>query len=86
MPEKAAKEVGADPVMASAVNDVMEAWFEYLGPRKATAYLRILATRVTTPPEADGVIALQNRAHALDIASGRLWLQRRLPHWLSKYG
>ena len=75
MPEKAAREVGADPIAMATLNEVIEALLEAAGEKRAGAILRCLASRAASPPD-ENVVAFTPR-QAASVASARMWLQKR---------
>jgi len=68
----------------AALNEVMEAWFEYIGHKQSREYLRAIAARVATPaPEVVPIRCAEKVKHAL---AAKVWLQSRLPEWLARHG
>jgi hypothetical protein len=87
VPQRVPKEVEADPVAMACLNEMMEACLEYAGHKGARGILRCIAARVATATSAESdVVPIRGSERAQHVLAAKVWLQGRLPDWLSRYG
>lgn len=72
-----------DPVALEALNEVIEAWLEFVGPKAARGFLKVLGERLSRPPS--NVVRLRRR-EVQATPEVRAWLLEQLPKWLVRHG
>jgi len=78
-------------VALEALNEVLEAWLEFAGNKQSRQFLRALSARMAAPiPAESRVIPIRTPpVPASDPATAlaaKVWLEKQLPGWLSRYG
>lgn len=86
VPETAKKTV-ENGVALEALNEIVEAYFDFSGNKEARGVMRALAARVATPVQSPKVVPMRGRAEVTsDQLAAKAWLQERLPVWLHRHG
>ena len=86
MPDTAPEKLNeAEALALTALSECVEAFLESSGSKGAREFMRALASRVATPPE-DTVVSIRDPKAANRVIAARVWLQRKLPGWLARYG